>query len=144
MRVLFVCMANSCRSQMAETWARHLFPADWEVASGGMLTYPISDKTRAVMAEVGLEMTGQDTKTYDRFDLDSFDLVVTLSRSVAQYLPGLAHPERHLRRPVADPMAVKGDPETVRAAFRRGRDEIREIVTALVRGDRDPVAPSTS
>lgn len=132
MRVLFVCLANSCRSQMAEAWARHLFPADWEVLSGGLLTYPISRKTRAIMAEVGVSMDHQHPKSIDGFDLDSFDLVVTLSRDAARYLPQLADPERHWRRPIADPMQAEGTPEEVRAAFRCGRDRVRAIVDEVV------------
>ncbi len=129
-----MCTANSCRSQMAETWARHLFPADWSVSSGGLLTYPITEKTRHTMKEVGLSMEGQDTKTIDGFDLDSFDLVVTLSEEAGRFLPALADPSRHLRRPLKDPMAAKGDSELVRAAFRRGRDQIKDLVQAIVQG----------
>ena len=132
MKVLFICTANSCRSQMAEAWARHLFPADWTVASGGLLTYRITDKTRAAMAEVGLDMVGQETKTFDKFDLDSFDLVVTLSREAGRYLPALADPSRHLRRPVSDPMSATGSDEEIRTAFGAGRDQIKKIVSDLL------------
>ncbi len=141
MKVIFLCTANSCRSQMAEAWARHLFPADWEVASAGLLTYRITKKTRAVMAEVGLDMVGQDTKTLDRFDLDQFDLVVTLSHEVGTYLPELSHPERHIPCPMDDPMSATGEPEEVREAFRQGRERIRRIVQAVVDGTLEPGFP---
>ena len=134
MKVLFVCTANSCRSQMAEAWARHLFPPDWTVASAGLLTYPITDKTRYTMKEVGLEMTGQKPKTIDQHDLDSFDLVVTLSEEASRFLPGLADRPRHIKRPMKDPMSIKGEPEVVRQAFRSGRDHIRNIVQDIVAG----------
>ena len=140
MKVLFLCTANSCRSQMAEAWARQLFPKDWEVASGGLLTYRITKKTRAIMAEVGLDMAGQETKTFDCFDLDSFDLIVSLSREVAAYLPSLADPTRHVRCPIEDPMSASGEPEEVRAAFRQGREQTRRIVEAVVSGQ---LAPGT-
>jgi arsenate reductase len=117
---------------MAEAWARHLFPDGWEVSSGGLLTYRITENTRGAMAEVGLDMAGQDTKTFDRFDLDSFDLVVTLSREAGRFLPGLAVPERHLRQPVKDPMSATGTPEEVEAAFRTGRDLIKQIVLDII------------
>lgn len=133
-----MCTANSCRSQMAETWARHLFPAGWEVASAGLLTYPITDKTRFTMQEVGLEMTGQHSKTMDTFDLNEFDLIVTLSEESSRFLPGLADPQRHVRRPLDDPMAAGGDGEAKRAAFRRGREEIRDIVQAVAEGRLGP------
>ena len=134
MKVLFICTANSCRSQMAEAWARHLFPAGWTVESGGLLTYPITDKTRAAMAEVGLDMSGQEAKTFDQFDLDSYDLVVTLSKEAGRYLPALADPNRHLHRPVSDPMSATGSAEEIQAAFREGRDRIKGIVRAIVEG----------
>jgi len=131
-KVLFICTANSCRSQMAEAWGHRLFPADWTVHSGGLLTYPITDNTRGAMAEVGLDMEGQKTKTFDQFDLDAFDLVVTLSNEAGRYLPGLADSTRHLRRPVTDPMSSKGSIEEVQAAFRLGRDRIKQIVEDIV------------
>lgn len=134
MKVLFICTANSCRSQMAEAWARHLFPADWSISSGGLLTYRITEKTRHTMKEVGLDMAGQKTKTIDGFDLDSFDLVVTLSEEAGRFLPPLSDPSRHIRRAMKDPMGVKDDPEVVRQAFRTGRDHIQGIVKAIAEG----------
>ncbi|MBD3219992.1 arsenate reductase [bacterium] len=132
MRVLFVCTANSCRSQMAEAWARRLFPTGWEVASAGLLTYPISARTRAVMEEVGLDMAGQSPQSIDEVDLDRFDLVVTLGREAGRYLPELADPARHWKRPIDDPMGAEGTPDEVRAAFRRGRDQVRAIVDEVL------------
>ncbi len=132
MRILFICTANSCRSQMAEAWAHKLFPNEWTALSGGLLTYPISDNTRGAMAEVGLDMAGQKTKTFDQFDLDSFDLVVTLSNEAGRYLPSLAYPKRHLRKPVTDPMSATGSPEEILDAFREGRDRIKLIVQDVI------------
>lgn len=132
MKILFICTANSCRSQMAEAWARHLGPADWTISSGGLLTYRITEKTRNAMAEVGLDMAGQETKTFDGFDLDSFDLVVTLSKEAGLYLPPLADSGRHLRRPVTDPMSATGSDQEVREAFRQGRDQIKQIVQDIL------------
>ena len=134
MKVLFICTANSCRSQMAEAWARRLFPAGWSASSGGLITYPITENTRRAMAEAGVDMEGQFTKTFDQFDLDAFDLVVTLSPEAGRFLPDLAHPERHLRRPVDDPMSARGSDEEIQAAFRVGRDRIRQIVADIVAG----------
>jgi arsenate reductase len=118
---------------MAEAWARRLFPDGWSVQSGGLLTYPITDDTRQAMAEVGLDMAFQESKTFDRFDLDAFDLVVTLSNTAGGYLPRLADPTRHLHRPVPDPMSARGNPQEVAAAFRQGRDQIKQIVLEIVR-----------
>jgi arsenate reductase len=117
---------------MAEAWARRLFPPDWEAASAGLLIYRITERTKAAMAEVGIDMAGQEPKTFDVFDLDSFDRVVTLSEEAGRYLPRLADPKRRLDRPVEDPMGARGTEEEVAAAFREGRDRIRDIVASLV------------
>ncbi len=128
MNVLFMCTANACRSQMAEAWARHLFPAGWTVASAGLITHPIHERTRAIMAEVGIAMDGQYSKSIDVHDLDTFDLIVTLSEEAGRFLPTLADPARHRHCPVSDPMAARGSPERIRAAYRAGRDAIRALV----------------
>ncbi len=100
MRVLFVCTANSCRSQMAEGWARRLWPSDWEAHSAGLVTYPITAATREAMAEAGVDLAGQESKSIDLFWLGDFDLVVTLSEEAARFLPPLDDPTRHRHHPV--------------------------------------------
>jgi len=130
-KVLFVCTANSCRSQMAEAWARRLLPPGWSAASAGLLTSPISRRTRAVMAEVGLDLDDHHSKSLEEVDLGSFDLVVALSEEAIRFLPPLPPRCRRLDRPVADPMAATGSPEEVRAAFRAGRDALGELVMGL-------------
>lgn len=132
MKVLFVCTANACRSQMAEAWARHLFPAGWTAASAGLLTHPIHERTRAIMAEAGVTMDGQYSKPIDSVDLDAFDLVVTLSLEAGRFLPALADPGRHRRCPMTDPMSARGSPEEIRAAYRAGRDHLKRLVCELV------------
>jgi len=131
-KVLFVCTANACRSQMAEAWARHLFPESWTAASAGLITHPIHARTRAIMAEAGVGMEGQVSKSIDTQDLDAFDLVVTLSEEAGRFLPALTDPARHRRCPVPDPMSARGDPEQIRTAYREGRDRIRALVAGLI------------
>lgn len=132
MRILFVCTANSCRSQMAEAWARHLFPAGWSTASAGLLTHPIHERTRATMAEAGVAMDGQYSKTIDALELDGFDLVVTLSPEAGRFLPALADPARHRPCPMVDPTEARGTPAEIRAAYRAGRDHLQGLVAGLV------------
>lgn len=132
MKVLFVCTANSCRSQMAEAWARHLFPAGWTAASAGLVTHPIHERTRAIMAEAGVAMDGQRSKTIDTHDLDSFDLIITLSREAGRFLPALADPARHRPSPMVDPTEARGTPAEIRAAYRAGRDHLRALVAGLI------------
>ncbi len=132
--ILFMCTANSCRSQMAEAWAHRLFPAGWTVNSCGLVTYRITAETRQALAEVGLDMEGQTPQSLDEYDLDSFDLIVTLSPEAGRFLPVLRHPGRHLACPVEDPMSATGSKEEIRQAFRIGRDKIRQIVLDVASG----------
>lgn len=132
MNVIFLCTANSCRSQMAEAWARRLFPSDWRAASAGLVTYPVTERTRAAMASAGVAMDGQKSKSLDSFDLDDFDLVVTLSEEAGRFLPPLADPARHLHAPLDDPMAATGPDAEVAACFVRARDRLRELVERIV------------
>ncbi len=134
MKVLFVCTANSCRSQMAETWAHHLFGSDWIVESAGLLTHRITSRTKAAMAEVGLDMSDQYSKTFDGLALDTYDLCVTLSQSSSKYFPELADQHRHIKMPITDPMSVAGSEKEIVEAFRRGRDQIKEIVMNVCEG----------
>jgi arsenate reductase len=130
-KVLFVCTANSCRSQIAEAWARRLWPGHMEAFSAGLVTYPISARTRETMAEVGISMVDHHSKTIDEFNLDDFDLVVTLSEESGRFLPLLRQPHRHLHDPIFDPMGATGSREQVTTLFRQARDRIRTLVEAL-------------
>ena len=117
---------------MAEAWARKLLPPHWQISSAGLLTSPVSRRAAAVMQEAGLDLAGQYSKSIDTVDLDAFDLVVTLSQEAAAYLPPLADPRRHWRRPFADPMEATGTPDEVREAFRVGRRRAREAVESVL------------
>ncbi len=132
MRVLFICNANSCRSQMAETWARKLFPGDWACESAGLTLFPIVDHTRNAMQRVGLAMTGQKSKSIDTVNLESFDLIVTLSEESGHFLPNKVSNEKHFHNPVEDPMSFRGSDQEIEAAFDKGRDEIQKIVQKII------------
>jgi len=131
MKIIFLCTANSCRSQIAEAWARHLLPPHWEIHSAGLITYPITRETRRAMQEVGLDMVGQESKILDNFELDDFDLVVTLSEEAGRFLPTLRFADRHWHQPLQDPMGAVGTEEEVRSAFREARDEIKRLVEEI-------------
>ncbi|MBE0565528.1 MAG: arsenate reductase ArsC [Krumholzibacteria bacterium] len=134
MKVLFVCTANACRSQMAEAWARVLFPAGWSAASCGLFPHRVSERARWVMQEAGVGMDGQESKSYDQVDLDAFDLIVSLSEEAGRFLPEPGDPRRHRRVPVDDPVTATGTVEEIRDAFRAGRQRIRAIVQDVVDG----------
>ncbi|MGH9778930.1 MAG: low molecular weight phosphatase family protein [Candidatus Acidiferrales bacterium] len=80
MRVVFVCLGNSCRSQMAEAWARHLGAGRVEALSAGVRALGfIATETREVMAEKGVSMDGQRSKGFDAIDWPQVDVLVNMS-----------------------------------------------------------------
>lgn len=121
-KVLFVCTGNSCRSQMAEGWANHLGAGKVEAFSAGVTPVGVAPATVAVMAEAGVDISGQRSKSVDEFVGEEFDYVITLcdnARENRAYFPRAA---RRLHWPIDDPYGL--DPD----AYRRARDEVRERV----------------
>lgn len=140
--ILFLCVANSARSQMAEGLARHLLGGEVAVLSAGSAPGGVNPHAVAVMAELGIDISGQRSKAIEDIDLDAVDLVVTLcAEEVCPVLPGKV---RRLHWPIADPAAGDGSaaPEAARARFRAARDEIRARLEALRGHDGTPASPA--
>lgn len=133
-RVLFLCIHNSSRSQIAEAWARELAPREVEVYSAGSEPRGVHPMAIEVMAEVGLSLDSQRSKHLDEVPWRTVDTVVTLCAEGAEACPTVAGDVRRVHWPLPDPSAA---PEAERRElFREVRDEIRWRVSALwPRGD---------
>ncbi len=134
-KILFLCTGNSCRSQMAEGWARSYYGSIWDIYSAG--TQPKDMDTRAikVMAEVGVDIAGQRSKHMDELLNISFDLVVTVCDSVIEVCPVFPGASRQTHRQFDDPpsLAMESSTESeALACYRRVRDEIRQLVEELL------------
>jgi arsenate reductase len=126
--LLFLCVANSARSQMAEGLARALLPPGSEVCSAGSAPTTLSPLAVEVMAEVGIDIAAQRSKAIEEIDAGRIGLVVTLcAEEVCPVFPGRVE---RLHWPLADPAAVTGSGEERRAAFCRVREEIRRRLEA--------------
>ena len=133
--ILFLCVANSARSQMAEGLARKILGERAEVSSAGSDPASVNPHAIEAMAEIGIDITGQHSKSVDTIDLSGLDLVVTLcAEEVCPVLPGDV---RRMHWPIADPAgeataaetsAAEGTPQ---ARFRAARDLIHEKIEAL-------------
>ena len=124
MRVLFLCVANSARSQMAEGIARAILPADIEVASAGSEPGQLNPLAVEALSETGIDISGHRSKPLDDVSPETADLIVTLcAEEVCPLIPG---PVKRLHWPIADPAAA-GDIAT----FRTARDQIRDRIEAL-------------
>lgn len=130
--ILFLCTANSCRSQMAEGFARKLLPENVRVHSAGTEPKAVHPLAIQVMKEVGIDISDQGSKGLERVPLEKIDLVVTLCGEAAESCPTLAHETNRLHWPLPDPALAQGDKEAVLKTFRAVRDEIRARVEKLL------------
>ena len=133
LKVLFLCTQNSCRSQIAEGWARHLLKGVLEPYSAGTAPAAVHPLAVRVMAEAGVDISGQRAKHVDElreieFDLD---LVVTLCDGARESCPLPPRAKKVIHQGFPDPAKAEGSAEEVLAAFRRVRDLIRDFVAGL-------------
>jgi len=130
--ILFLCVANSARSQMAEGLARRIWGARVRVQSAGSRPTHVHPAAVQVLAELEIDISGQHSKLVDGIALDGIDTVVTLcADEVCPVLPGNV---RRLHWPIADP-AVPGETavtEATLARFRTARDAIRTHIEQFV------------
>lgn len=129
--ILFLCTANSCRSQMAEGFARALAPKETTIFSAGTEPKTVHPLAIRVMKEVGIDISNQTSKGVEEVHLEKIDLVVTLCGEAAESCPAFPKRTNHLHWPLPDPAMTQGDEREVLQIFRRVRDEIRTRVEKL-------------
>ncbi len=125
-RVLVLCTGNSARSQMAEGWLRHLGGSAFEVASAG--THPaerVNPLAARVMAEAGVDISGQHPKHLEQFLREPWDYVITVCDRANEECPFFAGGKTRLHWSFEDPAGAVGSEEERLRVFRRVRDQIR-------------------
>ena len=134
-RVLILCTGNSARSQMAEGLLRHEAGDRFEVFSAG--TRPSHDRPEAiaVMAEIGLDISGHRSKSVDEFVGRDLDFVITVCDNAKETCPVFPAAVQRLHWPFEDPAAVEGSEEARKAAFRRTRDRIHGRIMVFLDGN---------
>jgi arsenate reductase len=133
-KVLFLCTGNSCRSQMAEGWTRHLLSDQVEAASAGVIKHGVDPRAIKVMAEAGVDISGQESKIIDELPDQNFDAVITLCDAANESCPFFPGQVIRLHQGFDDPpLLTKGikDEEKALQIYRRVRDEIRDFVLNL-------------
>ena len=130
-RVMFLCTGNSCRSQMAEGLLRAMAGHHFEVYSAGLDPKPISEMTRQVMREFGIDIDGQRSKSVmDFLGREHFGHLITVcdrADALCPIFPGVSNRQHW---PVNDPAEVEGTEEERLAAFREVRDELMFKISA--------------
>ena len=132
--MLFLCTGNSCRSQMAEGWARHLKGRLIEPYSAGIETHGLNQLAVKVMQEAGVDISGHRSKTLGDLAGLEFDYVVTVCDRARETCPIFPGKVKKIHRGFDDPPTLARDAKTEQEAlghYRRVRDEIRCFVEKL-------------
>jgi len=133
MNLLFLCTGNSCRSQMAEGWARHLAD-DWlEVQSAGIEAHGKNPRAIAVMQEVGVDISDQESTILTDEMLASADLFITVCGHADEHCPVLPPGTHKEHWPLSDPAKAEGTEQEIMEQFRATRDGIRLRVAELIK-----------
>jgi arsenate reductase len=127
-RVLFLCTHNSARSQMAEGLVRHLAGDRFDAMSAGTEATHVRHLAVRAMEEIGVDISGQESKTLDRYLQEPFDYVITVcddANEACPFFPGAAN---RLHWSFEDPSKAEGSEEERLAVFRSVRDKIRQRI----------------
>jgi arsenate reductase len=124
-RILFICVHNSARSQMAEGLVNALYADRFEAVSGGTEATRVHPAAIKVMAEIGIDISGHRSKSINEFKEQRFDYVVMVCDDKQADCPFFPGGKEYIHHAFDDPAACAGTEEEVLACFRRSRDEIR-------------------
>ena len=134
LRILFLCTGNSCRSQMAEGWARHLKADEIDACSAGIETHGLNERAVKVMAEAGVDISGHRSKSILELADAELDCVVTLCGHAHETCPVFPGGGRVVHVGFDDPVKLAAGAATEEEAlthYRRVRDEIRAFIVGL-------------
>ena len=131
-RILFLCTGNSCRSQMAEGWARHLGGDEFDVQSAGIESHGKNPRAIGIMSEAGIDISGQESTRLTDAMLEDLELVITVCGHADEHCPILPPSTRKEHWPLSDPAKATGAEDEVMAIFRASRDDIRGRVAGLL------------
>lgn len=131
MKILFLCTGNSCRSQMAEGFSRHLGGKDIEVYSAGPAPVDVNPLAIEVMAERGVDISKYRSKSLQEITTVP-DAVITLCGEPGETCANYPDKAKIIHWPLRDPARAQGSREEVLKVFREVRDEIEARVKALL------------
>jgi arsenate reductase (thioredoxin) len=126
MKIAFLCVANSARSQMAEGLARNIWGMRHAVFSAGSQPTKLNPLALRAMQEIGVDITHYSSKGFDALPLGELDYVVTLCAE--EVCPHVVSPAKRLHWPTPDPASVQGSEQMQMEAFRDARDAIAKQI----------------
>lgn len=130
--LLFVCTGNSCRSQMAEGWARHLGGDALVAGSAGIEAQGKNPRAIAVMSEAGVDISAQESTRITDDMLRGANVVITVCGHADEHCPVLPSKVKKLHWPLSDPARAQGSEEEIMSQFRATRDDVKRRVVALL------------
>ena len=127
-RVLFICTHNSARSQMAEAFLNSLFPDSYEAYSAGTQPGRLNPYVVKAMKEVGIDISGNLTKSVFEFKGHGFDYVITVCDQAKETCPYFPGARQYIHRNFEDPSTFRGSDEEIMEKVRKTRDEIKNWI----------------
>jgi arsenate reductase len=141
LKVMFLCIGNSCRSQMAEGFARKLGKGRIEAYSAGLAPVGINPNAITVMKEAGIDISRQSSEPIDMDLLNSMDVIITLCGNAEASCPMTPSQITRIHWPVDDPAGARGTEEEILDTFRTTRDDVRERIKGFVEDMRNEGTP---
>lgn len=132
-KVMVLCTANSCRSQMAEGFLREYGKGLVQAYSAGLMATRVHPRAIAVMKESGIDISGQYSKEIDPELLNKMDIVITVCGNAGEPCPVTPPEIKRVHWPIKDPVGTIGTEEEIMREFRRARDEIKEKTEAFIK-----------
>ncbi len=132
MHILFLCTGNSCRSQMAEGWARHFSNGRFEVKSAGIEAHGKNPRAISVMQEAGIDISQQESTKLTNNMLDWADVLITVCGHADEHCPVVPADKQKIHWPLNDPAKATGSEEEIMQVFRATREEVRDRVQVLL------------
>ena len=129
---MFLCTGNSCRSQIAEGFARVRGKGIVEPYSAGLKPAGVNEKAEQVMKEIGIDISHQTSKAIDEELMKTMDVIITLCDNAAESCPSTPPEIKRLHWSLQDPAKAQGTEEEVLNEFRRVRDEIEQRVKTFI------------
>jgi arsenate reductase len=126
--ILFLCTGNSCRSQIAEGFAKKVLPKNMEIFSAGMEPKSVHPMAVKVMQEIGVDISHQKSKNISEIPIGEIDIVITLCGDAAERCPVFPGKVKRIHWELEDPAKVQGSKEEIIKIFQKVRDKIKSHI----------------
>ena len=130
--ILFVCTRNSCRSQMAEVFAKKMLPKNMVIFSAGLEPKGVHPMAIKVMQEIGVDISHQKSKNISEIPIDKIDLVITLCGDAAERCPIFPGKVERIHWEIEDPAKDQGSDKEIIIVFRKVRDNIKSYIISYL------------